>query len=52
MALAEHLCAQPTAGGDAEAVSLTLPAAVQQAASHSGTRNAQPFGPAAARGRV
>ena len=34
VALAEHLCAQPSAGGDAEAVRLTLPAAVQQAATH------------------
>ena len=34
VALAEHLCAQPTAGRDAEAVRLTLPAAVQQAAAY------------------
>ena len=31
MAVAEHLCAQPAAGGDAEAASLTLPAAVEEA---------------------
>ena len=30
MALALHLCAQPATGGDAEAISLTMPAAVQE----------------------
>ena len=36
MALAQHLCAQPAAGGDAEAItgSLTLIAAVQELAPH------------------
>jgi len=34
VALAKNLRAQPAAGGDAEAVRLTLPAAVQEAATH------------------
>ena len=34
VALAEHLRPQPATGGDAESVSLALPAAVQQAAAH------------------
>ncbi len=34
VALAEHLRTQPTACGDTDAVRLTLPAAVQQAATH------------------
>ena len=34
VALAEHLRPEPTAGGDAEAVCLTLPAAVQETTTH------------------
>ena len=34
MAVAEHLRAQPAAGGDAEAVRSTLSSAVEEAATH------------------
>ena len=34
MAPAQNLCAQPATGGDAEAISLTLSAAVQEPAPH------------------
>ena len=34
MAVAEHLCAQPAAGGGAEAIRSTLSAAIEEAATH------------------
>ncbi len=45
VAFAQHLRAQSTAGGDAEAVRLTLSTAVQQSAlTPQHTRNDPPFG--------
>ena len=41
MAVAEHLCAQPTAGGDTEAVRRALSAAIEEAVTH---QKRQPFG--------